>query len=163
MLSKKAEDLLRHYDQSALTELYKGGYIDGNGITEKGLEILNKGKLISDIKELAIKLKELWPKGSRSGIPWTEATQLIQKRLNQFFVKYGEQDFDRIYDAAKRYTSMPAWKEDNTYMLSLKNFIFNDTLGVAGTVDEKSTLLTFMEDMDANMTNLSYTQFQELR
>lgn len=162
MISKRAKELLEKYDAAALTELYNEGYIDRSGVTQKGLDLLRQSKHIPDMLECAKRLKELWPKGSGPYGPWSSASVIIKKRLEQFTNKYGVYPFEDIINAASRYVNSSEFLVDKTYMQTLDNFIFYDKIGAAGTIDEKSKLLTFLEDSEAGNVN-NTNAFEECR
>ena len=166
-LSKRAVELLKVYDQGALTELFVGGYIDNKGLTQKALDWLSAcdGGGTLDFDECARQLKAVWPKGSGPYGPWSGAQVLVRKRLMQWARKYeitNQYTVGGIVDAAKRYLANPEFAMDKRYMSTLENFIFKDRLGAAGTVDEASKLLTFLEDKDAG-TRYGEADASELR
>lgn len=98
----------------------------------------------NEYSELAQKLKDLYPKGKKSGpYPWTEGIQLICKRLSLFEKKYGKFSDDDIYDATKRY--IEAFNGNYTYMKTLKYFICAEK-NVNGSIESSSDLLTFIEN-----------------
>lgn len=100
----------------------------------------------NSLNELAAKLKEIFPKGKKSGTPyyWSEGIPLITKRLKIFFKKYGNYSFEDIIGAANKYVE--SFNGDYTYMKLLKYFIFKDTRGVDSNIEYTSELLNFIEN-----------------
>lgn len=148
-----------------LEELWKKGYIiqsgedyifDGYKWDEVKMSI-EKDTTETDLGErclnLAKKLKEIYPKGNRiigdKKYPFQEAERIIAQRMMKFFLRYGE-DFDDedIINVTKTYVEQ--FENDNSFMKSLKYFIFKDedkTDGYGkGYVEEQSLLLTFLEN-----------------
>lgn len=159
MLSPNALKLLKAWDQSALDELLESKCIEPSGkITDFGIAELNANDNMEDMTTIAKSLKYYWPSGNRNGSPWKEADALVRKRLEQFIRKYGKYTGEQIIDAGKRYATMEQWNSDKTYMLSLRNFIFCDGVSPAGAIEEKSMLLTFIEDPKAQEKNIDNWQ-----
>lgn len=120
----------------------------------------------SRLNNLAIKLKEVFPKGKKNGTNyyWADGTALIVRRLKTFFKKYADtfpslfeleyqtlttQEFDDFIDeiiikAAQNYVD--SFNGIYTYMKLLKYFIFKEKLGVGGDIEGESDLITFMEN-----------------
>jgi hypothetical protein len=96
-----------------------------------------------ELEALAIRLKEIYPKGKKDDRwPWAEGVALIKKRLQAFFVKYGRYSAEEIIDATERYVQE---KQDQEDMRLLKYFIFRDKK-VDGEVVASSDLLTWIEN-----------------
>lgn len=148
-----------------LEELWKKGYIiqsgedyefDGYKWDEVKMSI-EKDSTETDLGErclnLAKKLKEIYPKGNRvigdKKYPFQEAERIIAQRMMKFFLRYGEDFNDEdIINVTKTYVEQ--FENDNSFMKSLKYFIFKDedkTDGYGkGYVEEQSLLLTFLEN-----------------
>ena len=74
----------------------------------------------SDIEALALKMKELFPKGSKSpGHPWRSNTKEIIDKLKRFKVSYDYSD-DQILEATSMYVRI---MQDSPFMRTLKHFI----------------------------------------
>ena len=150
-----------------LDNLVKKGYITAatgqkfltqktHALTDKAkalLEDVNLDSLDSDkpktrdIESLAMKLKEIFPKGKKPGTSqyWTEGVALIVKRLRIFFKKYGENYTDeQILSAAEKYVK--SFNGNYSYMRTLKYFIWAEKVNKAGEVESTSDLLTFIEN-----------------
>lgn len=112
------------------------------------LDSMDAGKpKIRDLESLAVKLKEIFPKGKKPGTAqyWAEGTALIVKRLRVFFKKYGEDYTDeQILSAAEKYVK--SFNGNYSYMRTLKYFIWAEKPNKAGEVESTSDLLTFMEN-----------------
>lgn len=148
-----------------LEDLWKKGYIiqsgedyefDGYKWDEVKMSI-EKDSTETDLGErcinLAKKLKEIYPKGNRiigdKKYPFQEAERIIAQRMMKFFLRYGEDFNDEdIINVTKTYVEQ--FENDNSFMKSLKYFIFKDedkTDGYGkGYVEEQSLLLTFLEN-----------------
>ena len=151
-----------------INNLIKKGYITSatgqSFVTEKKYALMDKAKgLLEDvnldsvdsdnresrnIEELAVKLKELFPKGKKPGTTqyWAEGISLIVKRLKVFFKKYGEYTDEQILSAAERY--IKSFNGDYSYMRVLKYFIWAEKVNKAGEVESTSDLLTFIENAE---------------
>jgi predicted transcriptional regulator len=159
-------------------DLVKKGYITQFGgkkdyaVTSKGKEVLQNVLLESDnniierdkwISELAIQLKEVYPKGKKPGTNyyWSDSIILIAKRLKQFFKKY-DCDFnmtkEQIVNATKKYVD--SFNGIYTYMQLLKYFIFKEKRNDIGEIESQSELLTYIEN--ANEESLK-RDFSEMR
>lgn len=170
--------------EKATKELINKGYItpyfDGKAnikewvLTPEGSNKLEAVIVDSDKKQessirlnnLASKLKEIFPKGKKSGTNyyWTDGTALIIRRLKTFFKKYANtfpwlfeleyqtlttQEFDDFIDdtiikATQNYVA--SFNGVYTYMKLLKYFIFKEKVGAGGDIEGESDLITFMEN-----------------
>lgn len=157
-----------HYNvniEEAKDKLVKKGYITANlsdlfpdnkwRITRKGAEIINAVNADSDntenieerLTQLAIKLKEIFPKGKKDGTAyyWADGVAIIVRRLKLFFKKYGDIYTDeQIIKATEKYVQ--GYNGDYTYMKLLKYFILKDVKGAAGNVEETSELINYIEN-----------------
>lgn len=150
-----------------LDNLVKKGYITAatgqRFLTQKTYALTDKAKVLlenvnldsldsdkpktRDIESLAVKLKEIFPKGKKPGTSqyWTEGVALIVKRLRIFFKKYGEDYTDeQILSAAEKYVK--SFNGNYSYMRTLKYFIWAEKPNKAGEVESTSDLLTFIEN-----------------
>lgn len=99
-----------------------------------------------EILNLAIQLKEIYPKGlSEYGVPWTEGKLLVAERLKGFFSKYGSYSAESVINATKKYVEI---MEDSPYMRTLKNFIFRESINPSGTREVSSDLYTYLESSE---------------
>lgn len=121
----------------------------GKGKVEAVFEESSSDEISEDrLKELAIKMKEIYPKGKKFGTNfyWSDGIVLIMRRLKVFFAKYGTEFSDeQILDATKRYVED---KLDDPTMRLLKYFIFKEGIGNSGEVEPTSDLLTYIENAD---------------
>lgn len=177
-------EILNNVNHSQIiNSLLKKGYITAATgqpfVTEKKYALMDKAKsLLEDvnldsmdsnskdsrnIEELAIKLKELFPKGKKPGTTqyWTEGTSLIVKRLKVFFKKYGEYTDEQILSAAERY--IKSFNGNYSYMRVLKYFIWAEKVNKAGEVESTSDLLTFIENAEQENSSLDNDWSAELR
>lgn len=88
---------------------------------DSDVKVLSKDK---EFKELADKLKELFPKGKKAGTTymWRDSTAVIARKLKTLVVKY-EYEFteEQAIKATKAYVE--SFNGDYTYMQLLKYFI----------------------------------------
>lgn len=123
-------------------------------VTRSGIELLNavivdsseSKKSDEEILALAVRLKEVFPKGLKEGTSnyWAEGKVLIAKRLKAFFKKYGtEYTDDEIVAAAQKY--IESFNGNYQFMKTLKYFIFKDK-EVAGEREYTSDLLNYLEN-----------------
>lgn len=173
--------------------LIKKGYITadrndlfqqiGWRLTNKGTEVIDSVIVDSDKKQepnerltqLAMRLKEVFPKGKKDGTNyyWADGVALIVRRLKLFFKKYDSsldkmfdeeahimtvQDFnkfvdDKIVQAATKYVE--GFNGNYQYMRLLKYFIFKEKVGAAGEVEGDSELISYMENagQEENLRN----------
>ena len=125
-------------------------------VSDKGLKLINsvlevkqkEEQSCNDLRELATTLKSLFPKGIKPGTntPWTEAVPLIMKRLEKFFEKFGEQPYDKIIEATKKY--IDSFNGDYRMMRVLNYFIMKTIINNDGEKEVKSDLLTAIENLD---------------
>lgn len=95
--------------------------------------------MISKTEQLAIKLKEIYPKGKKPGTNYYFCSNVkeVVLKLNKFFKIYGEYTDEEIIDATQRY--IDSFQEDFTYMRLLKYFIYKESDN--GGISELATLL----------------------
>lgn len=125
-------------------------------ISDKGIKLIKevlkvkceKKQNCDDLKELATTLKSLFPKGIKQGTntPWTEAVSLIIKRLETFFEKFGEQPYDKIIEATKKY--IDSFDGNYRMMRVLNYFIMKTIINNDGEKEVKSDLLTAIENLN---------------
>lgn len=124
-------------------------------LTNKGNEVLDSTIIDSDkeqepqdkLVQLAIKLKEIFPKGKKDGTNyyWTDGTALIIRRLKLFFKIYGNKFTDeQIIQAAEKYVQ--GFNGDYQYMRLLKYFILKEKIGASGEVEGDSELISYIEN-----------------
>lgn len=149
----------------AQKELIKKGYITadrndlfqqvGWRLTNKGTEVIDSVIVDSDksqkpedrLVQLAIRLKEIFPKGKKDGTNyyWADGVALIIRRLKLFFKKYGDTYTDeQIIRAAEKYVR--GFNGNYQYMRLLKYFIFKEKVGAAGEVEGDSELISYIEN-----------------
>lgn len=149
----------------AQKELINKGYITANRnnsfqqigwrITSKGASVIDSVIVDSDKNQkpensltlLAVKLKEIFPKGKKDGTNyyWAEGVALIVRRLKLFFKKYGDNyTNEQIIQAAESYVQ--GFNGNYQYMKLLKYFIFKEKLGANGEVEGESDLISYIEN-----------------
>lgn len=148
---ERATDL---WEKGLITPLYDRETHALRGFTltaesrEKVVETLSNSmtKDSKDYKDLAVKLKEVFPAGKKDGTSnyWAEGAVLIERRLKQFEKKYGSFSDEAILNAAKKYVE--GFNGNYRYMRTLRYFIFREERGAAGDVESKSDLLTYLEN-----------------
>lgn len=105
---------------------------------------------VNDISELASKLREIFPKGIKSGsAAWRGNVREITLRLQKFFKLYGSKyTSEQIIDATQKYVD--SFNGDYKFMRILKYFIMKsevktDENGV-GHIEDTSDLANFLEN-----------------
>lgn len=151
-----------HYDiGKAIDSLIEKGFIIKGGdnfyfsgfhviMTDKGNKVFSDVVLDDDnnntdpVLDLAVKLKEIYPKGKKDG-RWyyAEGVKLIARRLKIFFKKYGNYKAEDIINATQKYVDE---KRDAPDFRLLKYFIFKEAVGAHGEVEPSSDLLTYIEN-----------------
>lgn len=151
-----------------ITATYDEDYnVTGLRVTNKGIALMNNIVIDSGPNDgenrltfLATKLKEIFPKGRKSGTShyWSEGIPLIERRLKTFFKKYGDKFTDeQILNAAKEYVE--GFNGDYRFMRVLKYFIFKIVRDGEGDTEVESQLLSYIEnagevqEMQANWTS----------
>lgn len=153
--------------EEAEQALIKKGYITANRddlfqqvgwrLTNKGAEIIDSVIIDSDNQQelkdrlslLAVRLKEIFPKGKKDGTNyyWADGVALIVRRLQLFFKKYGNTYTDeQIIQAAEKYVQ--GFNGNYQYMRLLKYFILKEKVGAAGEVEGDSELISYIENAD---------------
>lgn len=155
------EYALKISPESMKQSLIDKGYITNAGnlfdrytATDKAVKLLDNvlaDSSVDDdtkITELAIKLKELYPKGKKEGTNqfWADGVSIIVKRLKIFYKKYGFYDNDIIIKATEDY--IKSFNGDYRFMKTLKYFLWSEKVNKAGEVEPTSDLLTYIENAD---------------
>lgn len=153
------EYALKISPESMKQSLIDKGYITSAGnlfdrytATDKAVKLLDNvlaDSSVDDdtkITELAIKLKELYPKGKKEGTNqfWADGVSIIVKRLKIFYKKYGFYDNDIIIKATENY--IKSFNGDYRFMKTLKYFLWSEKVNKAGEVEPTSDLLTYIEN-----------------
>ena len=153
------EYALKISPESMKQSLIDKGYITSAGnlfdrytATDKAVKLLDNvladSSVYDDTKitELAIKLKELYPKGKKEGTNqfWADGVSIIVKRLKIFYKKYGFYDNDIIIKATENY--IKSFNSDYRFMKTLKYFLWSEKVNKAGEVEPTSDLLTYIEN-----------------
>ena len=153
------EYALKISPESMKQSLIDKGYITSAGnlfdrytATDKAVKLLDNvlaDSSVDDdtkITELAIKLKELYPKGKKEGTNqfWADGVSIIVKRLKIFYKKYGFYDNDIIIKATEDY--IKSFNGDYRFMKTLKYFLWSEKVNKAGEVEPTSDLLTYIEN-----------------
>lgn len=97
--------------------------------------------------ELAIQLREVFPKGKKDGTNyyWVEGIPLIVRRLKLFFKKYSTTySPEEIVMAAKKYVE--SFNGQYKYMKLLKYFIFKEKKGDGGEIEGESELINYIDN-----------------
>lgn len=120
----------------------------GTSILEGALaDSVQPDKQGDNLDELALKLKEIYPKGRKDGTNnyWTEGQALIVRRLKLFFKKYGtEYSHEQIIQATQDYVN--SFNGDYRFMRVLKYFIFKEVKGANGEIEGTSDLLNRLDN-----------------
>lgn len=155
------EYALNIFPESMKQSLIDKGYITNAGdlfgrytATDKAVKLLDNvlaDSSVDDdtkITELAIKLKELYPKGKKEGTNqfWADGVSIIVKRLKIFYKKYGFYNNDIIIKATEDY--IKSFNGDYRFMKTLKYFLWSEKVNKAGEVEPTSDLLTYIENAD---------------
>lgn len=119
--------------------------------------ILDSNGAIDDeerLKNLANRMKEVYPKGKMPGTPYYYQcnTREIMLKLKKFFKIYGNYADDDIVEATKRFVSY--FNGNYKFLPLIKYFIFKDKLVMDEDgqqhVSSESQLATFLENKDNN-------------
>lgn len=97
--------------------------------------------------ELALELKELYPKGKKEGTSymWRGTTMEIVKKLKTLVVKYNYTlNKEDILDATREYVS--SFNGNYRYMSLLKYFILKSKTDADGNIEVKSELMSLVEN-----------------
>lgn len=109
-------------------------------------EIKPKGKEADRFEELAIQLKELFPKGKKPGtsIMWRGSGYEVVKKLKTLIKKTGvEFTNEQAIEATRRYVN--SFNGNYSYMQVLPYFILKQ-VPVNGVYEERSQLLSYIEN-----------------
>lgn len=134
--------------------------------TEKGIALADE--LIADseesiviredsIKELADKLREIYPEGKMAGTSYYYRCNRadIVRKLKSFFRRYGDYSPEQIIEATQRYIN--SFNGNYTYLRLLKYFIWKDE-NKDGEVLQVSQLADWIENKgEVNPTNSDWT------
>ena len=125
--------------------------------TEKGIALADE--LLADseesivikedgIKELADKLREIYPEGKMSGTSYYYKCNRadIVRKLKSFFRRYGEYTSEQIIEATQRYVT--SFNGNYTYLRLLKYFIWKDE-NKDGETLQVSQLADWIENKDS--------------
>ena len=126
-------------------------------VTEKGIALADE--LLADseesivikedgIKELADKLREIYPEGKMSGTSYYYKCNRadIVRKLKSFFRRYGEYTSEQIIEATQRYVE--SFNGNYTYLRLLKYFIWKDE-NKDGETLQVSQLADWIENKDS--------------
>ena len=146
--------LCRYLGKFDFAKLVSNGLVLNSELTDKGrllvehilVESTKEIKREDDLEVLALKLKEIYPKGRNAGgYYWTDGIQLIVKRLQLFFKKYGNSyKAEDIIKATQSYVD--GFNGNYTLMRLLKYFIWKEATN-HGEVESSSDLYTILENM----------------
>lgn len=113
-------------DLGLINEISPGYFV----ISEEGEQMINKinGKVKKkelddkELDELTTKLRDIYPKGKKSGSPyyWRGTQRNIKKKIKSYKLRTGHTD-DQILNATKRY--IDSFEGDMKYMKLLEYFI----------------------------------------
>ena len=100
------------------------------------------------IKELADKLREIYPEGKMSGTSYYYKCNRadIVRKLKSFFRRYGEYTSEQIIEATQRYVT--SFNGNYTYLRLLKYFIWKDE-NKDGETLQVSQLADWIENKDS--------------
>ena len=117
------KEILRYYEKSGLLKITGDNY-KAVSVRDLGLELIGQSK--SDtIIELAEKIREMFPKGVKSGgYPVRSSTVDIADKLRKFFKKH-KYTQDQVLEATKRYVDRKG-REGYSYMQKAVFFIEKD-------------------------------------
>lgn len=132
--------------------------------TEKGIALADE--LLADsednilikednIKELADKLREIYPEGKMPGTSYyyrCNRADIIRK-LKSFFRRYGEYTFEQIIEATQKYVT--SFNGNYTYLRLLKYFIWKDEVKDGETL-QVSQLADWIENKNSE-NNINWT------
>lgn len=132
--------------------------------TEKGIALVDE--LLADsednilikednIKELADKLREIYPEGKMPGTSYyyrCNRADIIRK-LKSFFRRYGEYTFEQIIEATQKYVT--SFNGNYTYLRLLKYFIWKDEVKDGETL-QVSQLADWIENKNSE-NNINWT------
>lgn len=115
-------------------------------IVDSDKNIINKDEEYID---LAIKLREVYPSGRKSGTSymWRGTTAEVAKKLKTLVVKYGYSlDADKVLKVTKDYVD--SFHGNYKYMPLLKYFILKSVMDADKNVEVKSELMSLLENED---------------
>jgi hypothetical protein len=149
--------------KECMESLISKGIADRNVLDDTKIVISNNTKdLVSGIiidsdknvenkdswfNNLANKLRELYPKGRKSGTTymWRDSTAVIAKKLKTLVAKYGYTfTEEEAITATKAY--IQSFNGDYRYMQLLKYFILKSVNNPSGDVEIKSEFMSYIEN-----------------
>lgn len=155
-------------NEAVLDSLLAKNLIEGHSgvyrITKNGCDILEQVHAESKLKnvkkdpliDLAMQLRELFPKGNKDGTntPWRESAPLLAKRLVKFFSRFGDgyNNPDKILAATKEYVD--SFNGNYAYMRTLKYFIMKDEIKCG---EDGKCYVELSSDLATHMDNLGET------
>lgn len=155
---------LAPYDRRQLFADYVELSQEGEFLMESIMADSHTGNSEDRFKNLAIKLRELFPEGRKEGYAytWRDSVSIIADRLKKFTMKYGDYSDEEIIDATKRYVA--SFNGNYRYMQLLKYFIWkNKTTGgeliegrLVGEVEKQSQLASYLENKEERKAQVEW-------
>lgn len=158
---RSSKDLQKVFDNLVNREVFvdrEGKYYVTQHWSDEIDEILVDSSSAIDneerLKNLANRMKEVYPKGKMPGTPYYYQcnTREIMLKLKKFFKIYGNYADDDIVDATKRFVA--SFNGNYKFLPLIKYFIFKDKLVMDEDgmqhVSPESPLATFLENKDNN-------------
>lgn len=142
-------------------DFISNGFAENTRINQYGINTIEALVLNSEIQQLvpidniqkdrfmvlADKLRELYPKGRKEGTAyqWRDSTTVIALKLKTLVRKFGANFTDeQAINAVKRYVD--SFNGNYKYMQLLKYFISKRTVGIDGSAEDTSQLLSYIEN-----------------
>lgn len=152
--SLKAKGLIR-YD-CIINNNIKGLRINNNGTNALAILVLNsevqqtvntENGIKDRFEVLADKLREIYPKGKKEGTAyqWRDSTSIITLKLKALVKKFNANFTDeQAINATRKYVE--SFHGDYRFMQILKYFISKRKVGIDGSVEDSSQLLSYIEN-----------------